>query len=32
MEQRLQNAGEDEMNTWTERVLFAEKLEQVFDN
>ena len=31
-EQRLQNASEDELVTWAERVLFAERLEQVFAN
>ncbi|TBU93267.1 hypothetical protein DNJ95_12025 [Stutzerimonas kirkiae] len=29
-EQRLQSADEAELTTWTERVLFAEQLEQVF--
>ena len=30
LEQRLQNASEDELSAWAERVLFAESLEQVF--
>ena len=32
LEQRLQNASEDELAIWAERVLFAESLEQVFAN
>jgi predicted transposase YdaD len=31
VEQRLQAANETELITWTERVLFAERLEQVFE-
>ena len=30
LEQRPSNASEDELATWAERVLFAERLEQVF--
>ena len=30
LEQRLQQASEDELNIWGERVLSAEQLEQVF--
>ena len=32
VEQHLQNASEDELTTWAERVLFAQQLDQVFAN